>query len=121
MNPTALYRAHYIHQHHPTMDRQARVDAAIELAEYGVFSNRHVSELTGLRPAFVNELTGKTDRTGGTMNPQRLGDLADVAEARNRGEDVRARIAELAEDGFSSTTIARLTGIPVSSIGRWIG
>lgn len=121
MKPSDLRRAHYIHAHQDNMTRQQRVDAAVELGEWGVFSNRHVSTLTGLRPAFVNELVPKSNKTGGTMNPKRLTDLAEVAEARNRGEDVRERVAELAGDGFSSTMIARLTGIPVSSIGRWIG
>lgn len=121
MTPDAIRQAHHLYATKDRLSRQQLVDEVVSQAEWDVWSNRHLATLSGLRPAFVNELTGKRDKTGGTINPSRLGDLADVAAARNRGEDVRARVAELAGDGFSSTMIARLTGIPVSSIGRWIG
>ena len=114
-----LHRAHYVNTHRNTMSRQDRVDAVVELAEWGVFSNRHLALISGLRPAFVNELTGKTDKTGGTINPARLGDLANAVDARNRGEDVRKRVADLLADGFSTTMVARLTGWSASTVGRW--
>ena len=115
----ALHQAHYAFTHRDTMDRQARVDAAVELGEWGVWSNRHVATLTGLRPAFVNELTGKRDKSGGNMNPERLGDVIEVAEARARGEEVKDRVVALLGEGFSSGMLARLTGVPQSTIARW--
>lgn len=120
MTLDAVRQAERVYRTKGNLDRQQKVDEVISMHEWQVFSNRHLATLTGLRPAFVNELTGKTDRTGGTMNPKRLGTVAEVIVARGNGEDVKERVRELSADGFSGTMIARLTGIPGATVARWV-
>lgn len=119
MSIEAVNQADRLYRAKDRLSRQQLVDEVVSQAEWGVWGNKHLATLSGLRPAFVSELTGKPDRTSGSMNPDRLGSVAQLIGAKNRGEDVKEYAIGLLEDGFTTTLLARLTGIPQSTLARW--
>lgn len=105
----AVKEAIYAYAHKDTYDAQAKLDAAVSLAEWGLFSNRQIAKLVGTHPANVASWTTKRDRTGGTLKPEALPDVLKVIEIHARGEVDHAAVKKALE-GVSSTMLARLTG-----------
>lgn len=102
-------------------DRQPQVDDAIALGETGVFSNRNISHITGLSPEFVAELTRKKDKSGGRLNPEALPYIYDLYLAKLRSGVVDwSKVLVTLDQGVSVRVLAKLTGIPYSSIYNWV-
>lgn len=113
-----LEEAIFVHEHHATMDRQARFDAAVSLAEWQVFSATQIAAIVGLSVPVVARLIGKRDRTGGRLTPQSLRPLLHLAQLKARGEvDVQAVKVAL-DAGASRRMTARLTGWPETTLRR---
>lgn len=101
--------------------KQVRTDDAVSLGEWGVFSNRHISFITGLEPDFVGTLTGKRDKTGGRFNPEALPFIYDLRLQWVQAHVVSQRdIRFIIELGVSPGMLAKLTGISRTAIYKWI-
>lgn len=98
-------------------NRQPQVDDAVALGETGSFSNRHIAHITGLDPNFVNQLTGKTDKTGGRFNPEALPMLNDIRLQWVRARTVDSALVRLVvKIGVSAGMVSKLTGVSRSAI-----
>lgn len=115
---TPLIEAHHVYTNRAHYPTATLVEAAASLAEHGIFSRRAIVAITGLSYRQVAKVVTKTDRSGGRLNPEVLGDLVRLAEARDRGQmDVFA--AQRALSGTSASFASRLTGVPISTLARW--
>lgn len=100
----------------PHLDRDGKIEWVKKLAEFKVFSNAQITELTGMRAGTVTLYTGKTSGTGGRLNPDALGLVADFIKARNRGEVSYGAVKKIHDSGISIKMLARLTGLPESTL-----
>lgn len=117
-----LEHAAWVFAHADNYDRQQRYDAAVALAEWGVFSPRHVGLIVGFSHTHVRRLApGKKDRTGGTFSPEVLAPLLDIRKRVARGEQVEpaeVRAMLHAGTGTSIYFAARLSGLKESWIRK---
>jgi len=118
----ALTQAIDFHQRASRFSRQAKLDAAVALGEWGVFSAAQISEMLDIpkweRKAIAPHIR-KTDRTGGRLRPEALEPLLRVAQLRANGEiDVFAVKAAI-DAGASMRMASRLTGVPETSLKRY--
>ena len=117
-NIVALMEAQSVFERKDQMDRQTLFDAAVSLGEWGIFSNRSITKITGLRPRDVAVLTPKSERTGGRFEPEVLPDLISLARTGERGE-MDVFTAKRVLDHCSSYYASRLSGIARSNLVRW--
>lgn len=107
--------------------REARVNNAIALAEWGVFSNNQISTFTDVEAAKVGEYSRKTDRTGGSLTGESLAPIIDIIVARTTGDagskETRNAIASgvrrAVDAGASTRMISRLSGVPQRTVARY--
>jgi hypothetical protein len=115
---TALTEAKFVHEHRAEMDRQALFDAVASLGEWGLFSARSISKITGVDVRTVLKISPKPVRTGGRFDPESLPHLIQLIHLRERGElDIFE--ARKAVQKTSTYFASRATGIPRSSLLRW--
>jgi len=114
----AVQHAQRVHANRHEFTREALVNEAVALGEWELFSGRQISAITGLRPALVNDLIAKTDRTGGTLKPESLGYIIILMRATAREDDDCQAIADALKAGVSSIMLARLTGRSQSTLSR---
>lgn len=79
-----------------------------------VFSARMLKKVTGLSIRALLGALGKTQRTGGRLDPETL---ETILELRTYGFD-RGKVLWCIKKGTSQTLLARLTGISQSRISR---
>jgi len=116
---TAVQHAQRVYVNHLAYGREALVNEAVALGEWGVWSKRQVAAFTGLRPALVNDLITKKDRTGGKFNPAALPAVVAVCRMVARDEMDATLISAALRSGCSSVMLSRLTGAPQSTLSRW--
>lgn len=92
------------------------------LMETGLFSCLSVGRILDLDYHEVTKLTGKSDKTGGRLNPAALTLIRDIwaeynQDARSRNVAAMSQVLQL---GVTSTYLARLTGVPKTNIDRWV-
>lgn len=116
----ALKQARDIHARRDTLDKQARIDAAIELGGYGIFSGRHISTFTGLDPVTVSKLVPNPERNGGRLSPDAIPTIIEIIRAHARSEVDRNLLRKAVEQGTSVNFLAKLTGIPQRTVARWV-
>jgi hypothetical protein len=114
----AIKQAKYAYDHRESLTRNEKLTAALELAEWGIFSNRQIAGFTGLPRAAVDGISTKTDGTGGNLPGAALQDILKVATAHNRGEIDELSIRKAINDGASTRMVARLTGVSQSAVSR---
>lgn len=114
----ALKEARDVHSRRGGLDRQQKADAAVSLAEWGIYSNRHIAKFVGLAPATVNGLVPKTERTGGRLEPEALQPTIDVLLMRIRGEVDNDKVRVAIAAGVSVNFLAKLAGIPQRTLAR---
>ena len=115
---TAVQHAQRVYVNHLAYGREALVNEAVALGEWGIYSKRQVAAFTGLRPALINDLLPKSDRTGGTLKPESLGYIIILMRATAREDDDCQAIADALKAGVSSIMLARLTGRSQSTLSR---
>lgn len=115
---TAVEQAIWAYAHRDTMDKQTRLDHVIALAAWGVYSNRQVALLTGMDPHDVAAYSGKTDRTGGNLNPDALPLILDLIHIDARGEVDFFAVKRALDAGVSGRMLARLTGRSQVTLAR---
>lgn len=113
---TPLEEAQWVYSRLGNYDRQQRFDAAISLAEWGVFSLRQIAKITGISHTAVAGLVqAKNDKSGGKLDPEALEPLVDLMQARRKGEDLDPdQVVEAldAGNGTSPYMASKLTDIP---------
>lgn len=96
-----------------------RLAVCVALAEFGVFSNRHLEAITGLGWYRVSQITKKRDHSGGRLAVHTLPLMqrlrADWAEGHRNGDLLRVILAE----GTSQGMVAKLCGIHIKTVERW--
>lgn len=102
----------------PRADRSMQRDDVLELSRWGVFSNRHLEKITGLSEQVVAGLTEKRDHTGGRLNVESLPLLVRLADDWEGGWLNDRLVRMVVERGTSRRMVAKLTGIPESTIMR---
>lgn len=119
---TPAEEAAWVYSRLDQYDRQQRFDAAVSLAEWGVFSLRQVAKVVGLsHSAVAVAVRGKTDKTGGRFDPEALSALVALLRARRKGEHIAPDLVAEALDagtGTSSYMASKLTGIPRMQLVR---
>lgn len=113
MNLPAIRHARYIYEHKVTLTRDELLLEAVALAEWGLFSARHIAAITGLRRASISPLIGKVDRTGGRFNPSALRLLQRLAQSKYSAADLRA-----VQEHCGPAMIERLTGVSAWKLRR---
>ena len=114
----AVQHAQRVYVNHLAYSREVLVNEAVALGEWGIYSKRQVALFTGLRPALINDLLPKSDRTGGTLKPESLGYIIILMRTTAREEDDCQAIADALKAGVSSIMLARLTGRSQSTLSR---
>ena len=114
----AVQQAKYHFDHKANYAVIQRRIAAVELAEWGLFSNRQISTFTGLRLADVGVYTRKTDRTGGKLEGEALGWIIELIRLKNNGEVNDLAVARTLEAGVSAGMLSRLIGQPQTTLSR---
>ena len=114
----ALDEAHFVYSNLAILGPEQRREAAVSLSEYGIFSRRGIASLTGLTMREVASVVNKTDRTGGKIVPDALGDVIALRDLRERGE-MDVFLARRVLGQMSAAFVSRLTGIPAATLTRW--
>ncbi len=115
----ALRHAKYIHERRTELSKEKQVEAVSELAGYGLFSDRAIAAIVGVRPGLVHGITQKTDRTGGAFSPEAIDAVLEVIALRARSEVDIFAVRRAVTEGCSLRMLAKLTGAPESSLKRW--
>lgn len=115
---TAVEQAIWAYTHRDTMDRQTKLDQVVALAAWGVYSNRQIAMLCGMDPHDVAGFSGKTDRTGGNLNPEALPLILDLIHIDARGEVDFFAVKRALDAGVSGRMLARLTGKSQVTLAR---
>lgn len=90
------------------------------IAEYGVFSNRQLQAISNGKVSHqaIAKITGKTDKSGGNLNPGTLELLRRVLLSRATSASDFEMIAEAIDQGTSQRMVAKLTGVSQSMISK---
>lgn len=101
------------------LSEDAALVAAVDLAESGVWSLRHLALITGLTEGRIaRKVALKAERTGGRFNPESLPHMLNAIEGRRRDEPIQDEVAQAVTLGTGPYLVSRLTGIPASSV-KW--
>lgn len=115
---TALEQALFYWERHVYMSREQRLNAAIELGEWGIFSARQIGAIVGIEWWAAHAKSQKIDRTGGRLDPASLPALHKLAVVRARNEVDVFLVHEALSTGTSVRVASKLTGIPETTLKR---
>lgn len=116
----ALKQARDIHARKDNLDKQGKIDAAVALGEWGIFSGRHIAQFTGLDPVLVSKLVPNPERNGGRLSPEAIPTIIDIIHAHTRSEVDRNMLRQAVELGTSVNFLAKLTGLSQRTVARWV-
>lgn len=114
----ALEQARRAFENRDQFDKQTKIDFVTALIEWGVFSDRQIAAIVGIRPQDVHELSKKTDHTGGAFTPEAIPLIIDVIHRTARDEANARAIALAIDAGVSTRMLAKLTGIAQRTVSR---
>lgn len=100
--------------------REVRIDDARSLLEWDTFSKLQVAAITRLPRTLVFDLGDKDDKRGGKLNPETLPMLRDLRNSWRHGERIPRLAALVYARGTNRQMIHVLTGIPMSTLQRWV-
>lgn len=89
-----------------------------ELSGTGMFSLRQISQLCGKSPSTLSRWGGRASKTGGKFNMDDLEMYRSVIFQRDMGELDWGQVFRIIDRGTSIDFLARITGLPKSSIHR---
>lgn len=112
----AVQHARHVIQRKHRLDRQQLFDEAVALGEWGLFSKRQIASFTGLTEREVSGLIQKTDKTGGRLEPEAIEHIEKII----LGDRTPDRVRTAAEAGCSTPMLVRLTGLPGTTLRRWV-
>lgn len=112
--------AMWLRDHATTTSNEELLDKCVYLSSFGVFSNRNITRLISnrLSHATIGRHTQKTTRNGGSLAPESLEDIRDALFSKEANRIDYEAIFRAIKRGTSQNMIAKLTGIPQSSISR---
>lgn len=117
MSASPLERALVARRAYGPHERDEQRVAVADLGATGIFSNRVIGRIVGLDAESVCEITGKTDKTGGRLNPESLPMLYDAWLLWQRDSVIDiANIRIAFKLGTSWGMIAKLVGLPKSTV-----
>lgn len=118
----AINEAIWLRDHAHEVSRNLLIKRLQELSEYGLFSNRQITNIIGHRYSHVTvcRFSMKQDLTGGAFNPKTLEDLRDVLFMKHNKNVDYALVKKIIDAGTSQGMVSRLTGINQSTISRKI-
>lgn len=95
-------------------------NAITELSKYGLFSNRQIAKIFGnyVSHSKVREYTQKTDKTGGSFEPNSLETIRQILFTKSAGKFDQEAVVKALEMGTSQNMIMRLSGVSQSVISR---
>ena len=116
----ALNEAIWLRDHVDHISRSEIDERIIAISKYGMFSSRQISAICNgkVSPATVAGLIGKTDKTGGNLNPGTLEILRAILYSRADKTTDKALIKEALEQGNSQGMISKLTGVSQSLVSQ---
>ena len=116
-----LMEAIIAHEESGDPNRDRRIERAVKLSQYEVFSKRALAAIVGVAPIELRDAVNKATRTGGSLNPATLQLLLEAIELRERGEDAAAReyVQSALQSGTSVIMASRLTGLPEWRVREW--
>ena len=118
-NLAAVRQAKWHYDHKAEYTREDKVNAAIELAEWKLFSNSQITVFTGLETHKVGRYTLKTDRTGGRLDGGALAPIIELFGIQARGEISASAICAALDAGASVGMLVRLLGLSATSVRRY--
>jgi hypothetical protein len=115
-----LNSAIWLRDHIESLSRDDLVKEVESLASYEMFSSRQISAIINgrLSPASISGIIGKTDKTGGNLNPGTLEILRAILYSRADKRTDRRLIKAALGDGNSQGMIAKLTGVSQSLVSK---
>lgn len=116
----ALNFAIWLRNNCDEMDKDKIKSAVVELGAYGIFSSRQIHAIVNknINRKAITELIGKTDRSGGALNPGTLDLLRSVLVNRATQETDYILIRDAVGSGTSQHMVSKLTGVPQSTISK---
>lgn len=117
---SALNEAIWLRDNIHILSRVDIEDAVKRIGEFDVFSNRQIQAITAGRISrqVVAKITGKSDKSGGSLNPGSLELLRSVLYRRAESESDFDLITQAIELGTSQRMISKLTGVSQSTISK---
>jgi hypothetical protein len=117
---SALNEAIWLRDNIHLLSRVDVEDGVKRLAVFGVFSNRQIQAITAGRVSHqsVARITGKSNKSGGSLNPGSLELLRSVLYRRAESESDFDLISQAVELGTSQHMVAKLTGVSQSTISK---
>lgn len=112
--------AMWLRDHANTTSNEELLEKCVYLSSLGVFSNRNITRLINnkLSHATIGRHTKKTTRNGGSIAPESLEDIRDALFSKESNKIDYQAVFRAWTHGTSQNMIAKLTGIPQSSISR---
>lgn len=89
-----------------------------ELSKINLFSLRQISQLCGKSPSTLSRWTERTSKTGGKFNADDLEMFRSIIFQKDMGELDWGQIFRILDRGTSIDFLAKITGLPKSSIHR---
>jgi hypothetical protein len=89
-----------------------------ELSGTGLFSLRQISQLCGKSPSTLSRWQGRASKTGGKFSPEDLEMYRSIIFQKDLGELDWSQVFRVIDRGTSVDFLARITGLPKSSIHR---
>lgn len=95
-------------------------DSIERISQYEVFSNRQLQAISNGKVSHqaIAKITGKTDKSGGNLNPGTLELLRRVLLSRANSASDFEMISQAIDQGTSQRMVARLTGVSQSLISK---
>lgn len=118
----ALNEAIWLRDHAAKLDRAKLFEVIENIGEYGIFSARQLSALTEnqISHQTVTKLCGKTEKTGGKLNPKSLDEIKQCFHDRINNKVDYSLISKILGSGTSQGMLGKLTGISQAKISRGI-
>jgi len=116
----AINTAIWIRENAKTFSDKQIADKTTELSRYGLFSNRQIAKIfgSGVNHSKIKAYTNKTDKTGGSFEPESLETLRQILFTKSMGDFDYQAVKRAIEMGTSQNMIMRLSGVSQSSISR---
>jgi hypothetical protein len=118
MSAIAVRQAIHASDNHLHWTKEKRRRAAAALVGFGVFSNRQVARMTGLRHDEVAPFSTKTSKVGGNLSVESLPLILEIIEMLEREEISDFAIRNAVSAGASTRMVARLAGLSQSYVAR---
>lgn len=116
----AINEAIWLRDHADSIDRAKLFEVIEDIGEYGLFSARQISSLSGSAAShqMVARLCKKTDKTGGRLSPATLEGIKQCFHDRiNKTVDYKL-VKEIIDAGTSQGMLSKMTGINQGQISK---